>query len=156
MISGTCSIEGVKVQRFDVIEDDRGAIHHMMKYSMWGEVYFSTVNRDAVKAWHYHKEMILNYACIYGSIMVGLVDLRPESPTLGNTESIFLDDCKLYGLITIPPRVWNGFRLTPGCGGTKAILANCASMKHHPNEIIRVHPDDFPIGFEWGDYEIAG
>jgi dTDP-4-dehydrorhamnose 3,5-epimerase len=155
-------IEGVEITDLTIIEDKRGSIRHMLRrddlnFDGFGEIYFSTVKRGAVKAWHLHKEMTLNYACVRGEVMVGLVDLREDSSTFGEARRIYLADGGLnYRLLTIPAGIWNGFRISEDSQVDEAWIANLATMAHDPEEIVRVHPRDFPAEFNWGPYEVAG
>ena len=64
-------IDGVKVIPLQRIPDERGTVMHMLKrtdphFVEFGEIYFSTVYRGVVKGWHRHREMTLNYACMFG------------------------------------------------------------------------------------------
>lgn len=47
---------------------------------------------------------------------------------------------------TVPPRVWNGFK---GIGTEMAIMSNCASIPHRPDEIHRLDPYDSRIPYDW-------
>ena len=72
-------IEGVVITPLKKIEDNRGAVMHMMRkdtkvFKNFGEIYFSLTFPNAIKAWHMHKEMILNYACIVGYVKFVLFD----------------------------------------------------------------------------------
>ena len=65
------AIDGVQVVPLRRIPDERGTILHMLRstdqhFIEFGEIYFSTVYAEVVKGWHKHREMTLNYACIYG------------------------------------------------------------------------------------------
>jgi dTDP-4-dehydrorhamnose 3,5-epimerase len=51
-----------------------------------------------------------------------------------------------YCLVKIPPMVWNGFK---GVGSSEAIVANCASIPHHPDEIKRKDPFTKDIPYDW-------
>lgn len=51
-----------------------------------------------------------------------------------------------YALITIPPGIWNGFK---GIGATPAIVANCATEPHDPDEIKRLSPLSSEIPYDW-------
>jgi dTDP-4-dehydrorhamnose 3,5-epimerase len=51
-----------------------------------------------------------------------------------------------FVLVTIPPLVWNGFK---GEGGDPALVANCATLPHDPDEIERVDPFDNDIPYDW-------
>lgn len=139
-----------------ILEDERGRVMKMTEAGDLpiGEVYFATVLPGVVKAWHGHSEMTLRYACVFGHVQVGLCDLRPGI-SFGQTLMIELDAEKNYQLLTIPPGVWNGFRNHPDYFGT-SIICNAASQYHSIFEITRIHPRDFPIQFDWGDYEVAG
>ncbi|NGX44879.1 MAG: hypothetical protein K940chlam2_00019 [Chlamydiae bacterium] len=153
-------IDGVELTDLKIITDDRGSVRHMLKVSdphfrAFGEIYFSTINAGVVKAWHLHRKMWLNYACIAGQIVVGLMDTRYTSPTYEEREMHILDSRESYKLLTIPPGVWNGFRIPMGSPYSEATVANCATLPHDPGEIIRKHPDEFP-DFDWGEYEVAG
>ena len=66
-------IDGVHVQPLRQILDERGKVMHMLRitdahFQQFGEIYFSTVNPGAIKAWHQHKEMTLNYSVPHGNI----------------------------------------------------------------------------------------
>jgi hypothetical protein len=51
-------------------------------------IYFTTIYRDVGKGWHKHREMTLNYACVFGRIKLVLYDDREESPTKGALQEI--------------------------------------------------------------------
>lgn len=143
-------IEGVKLTPLRQIPDERGKIMHMMRadsdvFKSFGEIYFSCVYPGAIKGWHMHDEMILNYAVPHGHIKFVLYDDRASSPTKGELMELFLGPDN-YQLVTVPPLVWNGFK---GIGDTMAIVANCASIPHHPDEIRRMDPFDARIPYSW-------
>ena len=88
-------IEGVVITPLKQIFDERGKVMHMMRedspnFSRFGEIYFSCTNPGAIKAWHLHKKMTLNYAVIKGEIKCVLYDDRQESNTRGAVEEYFL------------------------------------------------------------------
>lgn len=143
-------IEGVRIEPRRQIVDERGKIMHMLKstddvFQQFGEIYFSVVNPGVVKAWHIHKKMVLNYAVPFGAIKFVLYDDREGSPTRGVLQEVFLGPDS-YNLVTVPPMVWNGFK---GISTTPAIVANCASIPHDPDEIMRCDPFENHIGYDW-------
>lgn len=143
-------IDGVKITPLRQILDERGKIMHMLRndspgFQGFGEIYFSCVNPGAIKAWHIHKRMTLNYAVTHGNIKFVLFDARPESPTKGRLQEVFLGPDN-YQLVTVPPMVWNGFK---GIGLQTAIVANCATIPHDPDEIDRLDPFDPSIPYDW-------
>ena len=143
-------IAGVKVTPLRRIPDERGMILHMLRsdaphFERFGEIYFSGVYPGAIKAWHIHREMTLNYAVPVGMIKFVLFDDREGSPTKGQLMELFLGEHN-YALVTVPPMVWNGFK---GIGDRMALVANCATLAHTPNEISRMDPFDNHIPYDW-------
>lgn len=143
-------IEGVIVKKLNKIPDERGCIFHMLKkedaeFNGFGEIYFSTVYPGAIKAWHIHKEMELNYAVISGDIKFVLYDDRIDSSTKGNVMEIFMGE-RNYLFVKVPPMVWNGFK---GIGVKEAIIANCTTISHRVDEIDRLDPLSNSIPYDW-------
>ena len=143
-------IAGVHVRPLRQILDERGKVMHMLRadadgFSGFGEIYFSTVFPGAIKGWHIHHRMVLNYAVPVGRIKFVLYDDREGSRTRGELQEIFLGPDN-YQLVTVPPLVWNGFK---GIGSEMALVANCASIPHDPTEIERMDPFDQRIPYDW-------
>lgn len=143
-------IDGVIVTPLRQIFDERGKVMHMLRndssvYEKFGEIYFSCANPGAVKAWHLHQKMVLNYAVIFGELKFVLYDDRENSPTRGLVQEMFLSP-ENYCLVTIPPLIWNGFK---GIGTKTTIVANCSTLPHDPAEIHRKKPSDPSIPYDW-------
>lgn len=137
-------IDGVVITPLQQFSDYRGKV---MKFAystaVNNEAYFSVVHPGIVKAWHLHKEMDLNYACVYGKIQLVIVE-----PVTAKIMEIYLspDD---YKLVHIPAGIYNGFK---GLGTTDSIVANLASIPHRDDEIMRF-PIDYII-YDW--FEVGG
>jgi dTDP-4-dehydrorhamnose 3,5-epimerase len=143
-------IKGVEIIPLKQIPDERGKIMHMLRkdsphFKQFGEIYFSAVHPGAVKAWHIHKVMTLNYAVVFGQIKFVLCDKRKESPTCNEIQEIYLGESN-YNLVIVPPMVWNGFK---GIGDKTAIVANCATHPHDTEEIMRMDPLSPEIPYNW-------
>lgn len=143
-------IHDVTITPLRRIPDERGTVMHMLRsdsdvFEAFGEIYFSTVHPGVVKGWHKHKEMTLNYAVPVGTIKLVCYDDRPGSPTKGALSELFVGESN-YVLVTIPPLIWNGFK---GIGEETALVANCATIPHSPDEIERMPPFDNDIGYDW-------
>jgi dTDP-4-dehydrorhamnose 3,5-epimerase len=143
-------INGVFLHPLRQLSDERGKIMHMLRcddphFERFGEIYFSVVYPAVIKGWHLHKEMTLNYAVVSGMIKLVLYDDRPDSPSRGELQELFVGDSN-YVLVRIPPGVWNGFK---GIGTGPAIVANCATIPHDANEIVRKDPFDPSIPYRW-------
>ena len=144
-------IEGVQIVPLRRIPDERGTVFHMLKktdphFIEFGEVYFSSVYPGVVKGWHRHRDMTLNYACVYGRVKVVLYDDRAASPTRGEIVEVFLGPDN-YALVVIPPGIWNGFK---GMSDPYAILANCCTHPHDPARSERLDPFENAIPYDWG------
>jgi dTDP-4-dehydrorhamnose 3,5-epimerase len=146
------TIEGVYVIPLQRIPDERGTVMHMLRaddphFRGFGEIYFSTVYNGVVKGWHRHREMTLNYACVFGRVKLVMYDDRPDSPTSGVLVEQFLGPDH-YALVQIPPSVWNGFK---GMSDPHAIIANCCTHAHDPeaNRTDRIDPVASHIPYDW-------
>jgi dTDP-4-dehydrorhamnose 3,5-epimerase len=143
-------IDGVVITPLKQIFDERGKVMHMLRedspvFSRFGEIYFSCTHPGVVKAWHLHKLMTLNYAVISGEIKFVLYDDRPDSKTKGEIHEFFISP-ENYMLVTVPPLIWNGFK---SVGVSPSIVANCSTLPHSPEELIRKPPDSPEIPYTW-------
>jgi dTDP-4-dehydrorhamnose 3,5-epimerase len=144
------TIDGALVVPLRRIPDERGTILHMLRstdehFQQFGEIYFTTIYRNVVKGWHRHREMTLNYACIFGRIKLVLFDDRNDSPTRGVLQEIFLGPDN-HSLVVIPPGVWSGSK---GMSDPFAIIANCCTHPHDPSRTTRLDPFENDIPYDW-------
>lgn len=147
-------IDGLVVTPLNRIPDERGAVLHMLRddspvFERFGEIYFSLVYPGVVKGWHRHREMTLNYAVPVGMIKIVCYDDRPDSPTVANLVELHVGELN-YCLVTIPPLVWNGFK---GEGCAPALVANCGTVHHSPDEIERLDPMTNNIPYDWALFD---
>jgi dTDP-4-dehydrorhamnose 3,5-epimerase len=143
-------IKDVNIIPLKQIPDERGKIMHMLRsddphFDKFGEIYFSIAYPGVIKGWHLHKKMTLNYAVIQGMIKLVLYDNRDDSPTKDKLQEIFTGEDN-YCLIQVPPGVTNGYKTI---GVKPAIVANCSTIPHDPDEIIRIDPLDNDIPYDW-------
>lgn len=143
-------IDGVEIVPLRQIVDERGSVMHMLRadaahFQEFGEIYFATVNPGAIKGWHIHTRMTLNYAVPHGQVKLVLYDERDDSATRGELMELFVGAAN-YVLVQIPPGVWNGVK---GLGQTPSIVANCATLPHDPEEIGRLDPFSQRIPYDW-------
>ena len=143
-------IDGVIITKLKQIKDDRGRVMHMLRkddkvFKNFGEIYFSTIYHNKIKAWHLHKESTLNYACVKGKVKLVLFDDRNNSLSKGKLQEIILS-AQDYTLITIPNNIWNGFN---GLDKEESMIANCLDMPHNENEMVRIDPFHKSINYKW-------
>jgi dTDP-4-dehydrorhamnose 3,5-epimerase len=96
-----------------------------------------------IKGWHRHREMTLNYACVFGRVKLVIYDERDQAP--GRPEEVFLGPDH-HALVVIPPGVWTGFK---GMGEPFSIVANCCTHPHDPSLTTRLDPFDNHIPYDW-------
>jgi dTDP-4-dehydrorhamnose 3,5-epimerase len=143
-------IDGVVITKLKIISDHRGRVMHMLRsdnpvFKTFGEIYFSTVFKNIVKGWHLHKQSFLNYTCMHGNVKLVLMDKRESSKTFDLTQEIILSP-ENYQLVTIPPNVWNGFK---GLSEEESIIANCLSIPHNEDEMVRKDHNDNYFKYKW-------
>ncbi len=143
-------IQDIKITPLKILSDNRGSVMHMLRadskvFKRFGEIYFSTISKNAIKAWHLHKEATLNYVCVRGSVKLVLYDDRASSSTKGKYQEFVLSP-KEYFLITIPPNIWNGFK---NISDEESIIANCLDIPHNEKEMVRESYDSKKFNFDW-------
>ena len=143
-------IEDVIITKRKQIVDERGKIMHMLRndekiFKSFGEIYFSSIFSNQIKAWHLHKKITLNYVVVIGKIKLVLYDDRKDSNSYGRIQEVVLSN-ENYSLITIPPLIWNGFK---SLDNKTSIIANCSDIPHKHDEILRRDYDDKYIPYSW-------
>jgi len=143
-------INDIIITPLKIIPDNRGKVMHMLRndskiYQEFGEIYFSTIFYNSIKAWHLHKESTLNYVCISGKVKLVLYDDRNDSKTKGEYQELILSPEK-YFLVTIPKNIWNGFK---GIHEGESIIANCLTLPHNEKEMVRREFTDNYFNYSW-------
>ena len=114
---------------------DKGNVYHGLRntdngFSQFGEIYFSFIKKNSIKAWKIHKEMTLNIIVPVGSIQFNFIDLRENSKTFKERFELLLSE-EHYSRVTIPPKICFDFK---GIGDGINMLANIANIPHDDNE----------------------
>jgi dTDP-4-dehydrorhamnose 3,5-epimerase len=143
-------IDDITITPLKIIPDNRGKVMHMLRndskiFQGFGEIYFSTIFLNSVKAWHLHKESTLNYVCISGKVKLVLYDDRNDSRSNGEYQELILSPEK-YFLVTIPKNIWNGFK---GIQEGESIIANCLTLPHNEKEMVRREFTDKYFNYSW-------
>lgn len=139
-------IDGVVITPLKQIRDERGAVLHMLRtdaphFAGFGEVYFSIVNPGVVKGWRRHTRMTMSLTVPKGRVKLVLADGQ------GAVQEVILgEDVSEYKLVSVPPMVWNGFQCI---SDEPAIIANCASIPHSPDEAEKLPLGSDQIKYSW-------
>jgi dTDP-4-dehydrorhamnose 3,5-epimerase len=135
-------IRDVKVESLRVIPDERGWLMEILRadhpelFTKFGQVYISATYPGAVKAWHYHKVQVDNFACVAGMVKLVLVDTREGSSTNGVVNEFFLGAQQPL-LVQVPAGVYHGW---------KCISLETSIVVNVPTEVYRYdRPDEFRI-----------
>ena len=108
-------IEGVKTKTMKVIPDERGWLMEILRadehsiFTAFGQAYLSATYPGVVKAWHYHRQQVDNFACVSGMVKLVLIDTREDSPTKGAVNEFFLGS-QNPTLVQVPNLVYHGWK----------------------------------------------
>jgi len=143
-------IDGVVIKPLKVFKDERGQLMHMMRsddplFKGFGEIYFSVVKAGVVKGWKRHQRMVQSFAVPQGMLKLVIYDDRAGSSSKGKVQEIVFGD-KQYQLVQVPPLVWYSFTAAEG---DFAMIANCASIPHDPQETEQKDLNDPAIPYHW-------
>ena len=143
-------IDDVIVTPLRQIHNEFGKVMHMMKedfhvFQRFGEVYFSIIYPNSIKGWNRHTKMTINLAVPIGNVHLVLFDGRENSGTFGQIQHLFLG-ADNYQLVTIPPLIWTSFK---SLGMQTAMIANCATHLHSPNEVEKLDIKNNTIPYDW-------
>jgi dTDP-4-dehydrorhamnose 3,5-epimerase len=145
-------ILGVEIKRLQTNPDPRGFFRELIRvtdpffsegFAQWSH---SRMQRNVVKAWHFHHRQVDWWYVAIGDVEVALFDLREESPT-HRQKMVFNLGEQQPGVVRIPPGVAHGLKvLTP-----EAHLFYITSQTYDPADEGR-HPFDTDlIPHSWGD-----
>jgi dTDP-4-dehydrorhamnose 3,5-epimerase len=149
---GFRQIEGVKSRTLRVVPDDRGWLMEILRaddpdlFARFGQVYVSATYPEVVKAWHYHKRQIDNFACVTGMVKLVLIDTRPGSLTEGAVNEFWLG-AQNPTLVQVPNLVYHGWK---NIGQDVALVVNVPTepyLYRDPDE-YRVDPHG-TLPYDW-------
>jgi dTDP-4-dehydrorhamnose 3,5-epimerase len=143
--------EGVQFKTLTTHVDERGFFRELIRttdeffdegFAQWNH----TMMYDGViKAWHLHHKQTAWWYVASGVLRVGLVDLRPVSPTFNATMDFLLGNGQPTRIVRIPRGVARGCKSLHG----PAHLLYIASTVYDPDDEIQIPYDDTTIKFDW-------
>jgi dTDP-4-dehydrorhamnose 3,5-epimerase len=141
-VARTPRIAGVRTKPLRLIPDERGWLMEILRaddgelFTKFGQVYVSATYPGVVKAWHYHKVQVDNFACVFGMVKLVLVDTRPGSPTEGMVNEFFVGSQQPM-LVQVPNLVYHGWKCV---GDAVALVVNAPTEPYD-----RADPDEFRL-----------
>ena len=136
-------LDKIKTTPLKIIKLPTGNIMRVLKKNEsknwnFGEAYFSKIKFNKIKAWKYHLKMTLNLAVPQGKVKFVFYSERDDIFRI-----IEIGD-KQYSRLTVPPKIWFGFK---GIGKPESIILNLVNVQHNPKEVLRCKKNK--IKFNW-------
>lgn len=146
-------IDGVLIRPLVWHNDQRGSLAELVRdddpelmVRPIGQVYVTTLYAGVVKAWHRHERQWDRMVCLRGRVLLGMVDDRPDSPTRGQRQQVFLGD-RHFALVMIPAGVWHGLK---NIGDEEAMVCNVVSAPYdHAAPDEHRAPPHGALDFDW-------
>lgn len=145
-------IQGVEIKHLTTHPDSRGFFRELVRStdSFFGEGFaqwsHSRMEKNVVKAWHFHHRQVDWWYVAIGELDVALVDLREDSPT-HMKKMVFPLGESAPAVVRIPPGVAHGCRVT----SPEAHLFYLTSQTYDPDDEGRYPFDSDVIPHSWGD-----
>jgi dTDP-4-dehydrorhamnose 3,5-epimerase len=144
-------IADVEIKELVTHLDERGFFREIIRVSddlfsegfgQWSHSYMYT---GVVKAWHVHNKQVDWWYVAMGTLKVALHDLRPDSPTYGQTDELLMGEHHEAKVVKIPPGVAHGCKVING----PVHLFYITSRTYDPADEGRIPHDDPDIGYDW-------
>jgi len=153
-VSSPDLIDGVRIQPVAQWPDDRGWFLEISRLASGLAADFPQGSTQisaavsypgTVKAFHYHRHQRDLWTAVKGMLQVALVDLRPESPTWGRRNTIYIGALRPWQLL-IPPGVGHGYKVI---GHEEAILVYLTDRHYNPQDEGRIPWNHPQISYDW-------
>ncbi len=157
LISATDSaklIDGVKLQASSLWPDDRGYFLEVLRVGHGLAGHFPTATTQVstalshpgiIKAFHFHLHQTDCWAPSVGMLQVALADLRRDSPTFGQKNTIYVGALRPWQIL-IPPGVAHGYKVI---SLEPAVLVYVTDHFYNPKDEGRIPHNDPRINYDW-------
>jgi dTDP-4-dehydrorhamnose 3,5-epimerase len=146
----------VKAKELKSFPDQRGFFREVIrstddlfKDGAFGQWSHSKMQKDVVKAWHYHHLQTDWWYVPVGLIEMVLFDNREESPTYQQLQVIYLgedNNRSNISCVRIPPGVLHGLKVL----SEEAHLFYVTSHTYNPDDEGRFPYNSEVVGYDWG------
>jgi dTDP-4-dehydrorhamnose 3,5-epimerase len=152
--SATSLIEGVQIEPFELYPDDRG---YFLEVARIGQGLVSGFSKEStqvstamsysgtIKAFHYHRHQTDFWVPVMGVFQVGLVDLREDSPTFRQKNTVYCGALKPLQIV-IPPGVGHGYKVVSPESG---MLVYVTDRHYNPADEGRIPYNHPAIAYDW-------
>lgn len=147
-------IDGVQIETGALWPDDRGWFQELFRMGKGlvrnypaetTQVAAAISHPGIIKAFHFHRHQHDVWAPVTGLFQIGLVDLRPESPTFGAKNTLYLGEQRPWRIL-IPPGVAHGYKVV---SPNSAVLVYATDRFYDPADEGRIGYDDTSLAYDW-------
>jgi len=147
-------IEGVSIAAASLWPDDRGWFQELFRMGTGlvagfpaetTQVSAAVSNPGIIKAFHYHLYQTDCWAPIKGLFQVGLIDLRPHSPTFGLKNTMYVGEQRPWHIL-IPPGVAHGYKIVSQNFGA---LVYATDRNYDPTDEGRIPYNSADLAYDW-------
>jgi dTDP-4-dehydrorhamnose 3,5-epimerase len=147
-------IEGIRIHPFPLFPDDRGYFLEVLRVGEGMPAGFPTTSTQVsaalsypgtIKAFHYHRHQTDLWVPVQGMLQVGLVDLRPDSATYGERNTLYVGHLRHWQIL-IPPGVAHGYKVI---GENAAMLVYVTDRHYNPDDEGRIAHDHSGLNYDW-------
>ena len=148
----TTMIHGVVVKQLRVHSDDRGSLMEVLRaddpfFAAIKQTTYTEAFPGVIKAFHWHKRQKDIWFFATGMAQVVLYDLRPDSPTAGQRQVLYMGSRNPL-VLCIPEYVAHGYRVLGTQPAGLFYHTTAVYDPAHPDE-ERIPFDDPRVGFDW-------
>jgi dTDP-4-dehydrorhamnose 3,5-epimerase len=143
---GKATLDDILVTKLNRIEIIKGNVMHALKageagFAGFGEAYFSLIEKNEIKAWKLHKQMVMNLIVPIGNVKFVFFRMDQNNKKIFRVESIGeLNYCRL----TVPPGIWFGFQ---GLSEPVNLILNVSNIVHDAEEQEKIELKD--LIYDW-------
>jgi dTDP-4-dehydrorhamnose 3,5-epimerase len=147
-------IDGVRVSSYPLWPDDRGYFLEVIRIGQGLPAGFDPATTQVsaalsypgtIKAFHYHLKQTDFWVAAQGMFQVALVDLRPQSPTFGVKNTMYVGALRPWQVL-IPPGVGHGYKVI---GENAAMLIYVTDRHYNPEDEGRIAYNHPGIAYDW-------
>ncbi len=147
-------IAGIKCAPVNFWPDDRGYFLEVQRAGLGLNAHFpkETTQISAalnypgiIKAFHFHRHQTDCWTPAMGMFQVALADLRPESPTFGKRNTLYVGHLRPWQIL-IPPGIAHGYKVV---GTSPSLLIYATDRFYNPEDEGRIPHNDPKLNYDW-------
>tara|TARA_B110001454_G_scaffold187170_1_gene184399 strand:- start:81 stop:509 length:429 start_codon:yes stop_codon:yes gene_type:complete len=140
---GENSLSSIKIKKLKIIKSSSGDVMRVLKkeeLNRWNfkEAYISKIKFNKVKAWKFHLKMKLNLVVPFGEVKFVFYSKKKK-----RFKVVIIGE-KKYSRLTVPPRIWFGFK---GLSKKESYILSLTNFSHKSKEVLRCEKNK--IKFDW-------